>query len=276
MLVGLEIEQAIGVNPYQMGVIASTDTHNGTPGLVQEADFKGHLGLEEGDTDGRLDLPQFNPGGIRNNPGGLAAVWAEENSRDALFDALRRRETYGTSGPRIAVRVFAGELPDGLCERDDAVAAADASGVPMGGEVAVASAPKFWIQAWMDPGTEAFPGTPLQSIQIIKASVGDAGSNIDLIEVEAEPVATLDLGTCTSDAAGSGEMCVEWTDPDWTAGEEAIYYVRVLEQPTCRWSWRDCLSVPESERPGVCSDPTVSPSVQERAWTSPIRVRSAG
>ena len=123
-------------------------------------------------------------------------------------------------------------------------------------------------------------GTDLADKLTVSGGVDGIEANLlgadDLIEVEAEPVATLDLGTCTSDAAGSGEMCVEWTDPDWTAGEEAIYYVRVLEQPTCRWSWRDCLSVPESERPGVCSDPTVSPSVQERAWTSPIRVRSAG
>lgn len=276
LLVGLEIEQQIGVNPYEMGVIASTDTHNGTPGLVSESNWPGHLGLEEGDIEGRLDLPQLNPGGVRNNPGGLAAVWAEENSRDAIFDALRRRETYGTSGPRIAVRAYAGELPDGLCERDDALEAADRTGVPMGGEVTVSQAPRFWVRAWMDPGTDAFPGTPLQSVQIIKASVGAAGSQIAWTDVASEPVATLDLATCTPDGSGATELCVEWTDDDWQPGDEAIYYVRVLEQPTCRWSWRDCLSLPESERPEVCSDPTVSPQVQERAWTSPIRIRSAG
>ncbi|MCA9695407.1 MAG: DUF3604 domain-containing protein, partial [Myxococcales bacterium] len=106
LLAGLEVEAAIGTNPLRLGIIASTDTHNGTPGQVAEAAYPGHFGFREATPQDRLTAAV--PGGPRNSPGGLVAVWAEENSREALFDAMRRRETYGTSGPRMVVRFFGG------------------------------------------------------------------------------------------------------------------------------------------------------------------------
>jgi hypothetical protein len=132
LLKGMQEEASLGVNPYRLGVIASTDTHNGTPGKVEEVNYSGHFGNLESDPAARLTAAV--PAGPRNSGGGLVAVWAEENSREAIFDALRRREVYGTSGPRIAVRMFAGwDFPADLCERADLVEVADPRGVPMGG-----------------------------------------------------------------------------------------------------------------------------------------------
>ena len=158
LLMGLEIEQQLGVNPYAHGVIASTDSHNGTPGLVREKDWGGHLGLVEGDRENRLAEPGLNPGGIRNNPGGLVAIWSPQNRREDLFDSLKRREVYGTSGPRMTVRFFGGDLPADLCDRADFLDVAYTEGVPMGGTLSAAMAPTFAVQALMDPGTEAHRG----------------------------------------------------------------------------------------------------------------------
>ncbi|MEX1364738.1 MAG: DUF3604 domain-containing protein, partial [Nannocystaceae bacterium] len=170
LLEGLREQIRIGENPFEVGFIASTDTHNGTPGLVDEDAYVGHVGREEGTALGRLTGEV--PAGPRNGPGGLVAVWATENSRDAIFDALRRRETYGTSGPRITVRVFGGaDLPADLCERGDFVAAGDASGVPMGGELSAGDGPpRLAISALRDP-----QGLPLQRAQVVKGWVDAAG-----------------------------------------------------------------------------------------------------
>ena len=130
---GMLLEQKLGVNPYQFGIIASTDTHLGTPGAADEDRFLGHGGAGVPSTD---DIPPGLPDKLEYNPGGLAVVWAEENSRDALFNALRRKETYGTSGPRIVSRFFsAWDYPEDLCESPDLVAKAYATGVPMGSEL---------------------------------------------------------------------------------------------------------------------------------------------
>ena len=137
LLEGMKEELRIGVNPFALGLIASTDTHSGTPGLVDESSYKGHLGIDEASPEGRLKEPALNPGGVTNSPGGLAAIWAEENSRDGLFDAIRRREVYGTSGPRIAVRFFGGwDLDEGACEDADMLSNAYETGVPMGSKPA--------------------------------------------------------------------------------------------------------------------------------------------
>ena len=161
---GLKEADRIGANPFRFGFIASTDTHNGTPGAVDEDAYVGHVGREEGDALARLTGEV--PAGPRNGPGGLVAVWATENSRDAIFDALRRREAYGTSGPRIAVRVFGGAaLPEDLCERGDPIALADELGVPMGGVLSNdgEGPPRMLVSALRDP-----QGLPLQRAQVIK------------------------------------------------------------------------------------------------------------
>src|SRR5207244_5353641 len=133
LLEGLGEEVRLGENPFRVGVVASTDTHNGTPGAVAEESWVGHRGTDDGLPADRLGEGQFYRGGWRFSPGGLAAVWAEENSRPAIFDALRRREVYGTSGPRIAVRFFGGfDLANDLCTDPDMVETAYRSGAPMG------------------------------------------------------------------------------------------------------------------------------------------------
>lgn len=271
LLAGMAEEQRLGVNPYRLGVIASTDTHSGTPGRVTESDYLGHLGNLELTAEGRLAEPGLNPAGFLDSPGGLAAVWAEDNSRESIFAALKRREVYGTSGPRIALRMFAGrDLPADLCDSPDMVALADEAGVPMGGVLASGSeAPGLVISALADP-----EGVPLERIQVVKGSIGADGEPlIEVFDVAGgESGAAVDLSDCTPQTTGSDSLCAQWTDPDYTPGEPAFYYARVLEDPTCRWSWRDCLSFPEDARPEACEDEAIPQVIQERAWSSPVWV----
>jgi hypothetical protein len=281
LLAGLSFAREHGVNPLMFGLMASTDTHNATAGFVNEADYRGHFGRREWDATERLTGTV--PAGPRNSPGGLVAVWAEENSREAIFDAMARREAYATSGPRIAVRVYGGwDLPSDLCSRPDLVDVGDEQGVPMGGILPAppegSGAPRFVVHAAQDPGTTASPGRALQAIQIIKGWVDDEGQHVEVIDVASEALGAVDETTCavpepgTPGAAGSATLCATWDDPSYDPNAGAFYYVRVLEQPTCRWSWRDCLALPEADRPAVCSDPNTARTIQERAWTSPIWV----
>jgi hypothetical protein len=264
LLAGVEEQRRTGINPHKLGFVASTDTHNGTPGNVSEDGWGGHLGLVEGTPEGRLAYPVLNPGGVRNSPGGLVAAWSTENSRDALFDAMRRREVYGTSGPRMAVRLFGGaDLPLDLCDRPDLVDVGDARGVPMGGDLG-AGRPRIAVQALADP-----VGAPLQRIQIIKGWVDDSGSHVQVVDVAGSVGDGVDEATCAP-PAGPAELCAVWEDPAWSADQTGFYYARVVEVPTCRWSWHDCLGLPEDARPEACDDPEVPRAVQERAWTSPV------
>lgn len=272
LLAGLKEERRIGVNPYRVGVIASTDTHNGTPGMVRETSYTGHVGKQEGDALARLTGAV--PAGPRNSPGGLVAVWAEENSREAIFDALQRREVYGTSGPRIAVRVFGGwELPDDLCSSGDFVARGDAAGVPMGAEAKPRPGPEDrWtiaVSASRDPTS-----APLERVQVIKGWLDAEGAGqIAVFDVAGGPGgAKVDASTCQKESTGADLLCAVWRDPDFNPERPAFYYVRVVEDPVCRWSWLDCLRLPAAERPAACSDPTIARVIQERAWTSPIWV----
>lgn len=265
LMEGLREQARLGVNPFQLGFIASTDTHNGTPGLVDEDVFVGHVGREDGDAVARLTGEV--PAGPRNGAGGLVAAWATENSRDAIFDALRRREVYGTSGPRMAVRVFGGfELPEDLCERGDPIATADAVGVPMGGQLpaAAAGSPHLLISALRDP-----QGLPLQRAQVIKGWVDRADvAHVEVYDAAGgDNAASVDPVTCEPRGAGADSLCAVWADPDFDPGEPAYYYVRVVENPRCRWSVHDCQALGDAAPP-VCAElPT---AIQERAWTSPI------
>lgn len=277
LLSGLKEAERIGINPYPLGVIASTDTHNGTPGAVGEDGFPGHRGTEDDTVPDRLGPGQLTAGGIIYSPGGLAGVWAEENSRSSLFDALRRRETFGTSGPRISVRFFAGwDLPADSCERADMVRTAYASGVPMGGVLPMrpsrSGPPRFLISALRDPGTALRPGTPLQRLQIVKGWVENGEGHFAVFDVAGDPEngASVDLETCAPSGTGFDSLCTVWSDPEFDPAQHAYYYARVVENPSCRWSTHTCNQMPAGERHPSCDDPSVPKTIQERAWTSPI------
>lgn len=280
---GLALEQTLGVNPFQFGLIGSTDTHLGAPGATAESGFPGHGGAG---VPARTEVPPGLPDKLEYNPGGLAVVWAEENSRDALFSAMRRREAYATSGPRISARFFGGwNYPADLCEQPGRISEAYAGGVPMGGQLQPRgpddAAPTFLVAAAKDPGTAAVPGMPLQRIQVIKGWVDDNGeTHHRVIDVagNANNGASVDLPSCEPRGTGFDQLCSVWRDDAFDPLQNAFYYTRVVENPSCRWSQRQCSAA------GVdCSDPTTigkgfsgccaaehRPFIQERAWSSPI------
>ena len=284
---GLQIEDTIGVNPYPMGIIGSTDSHGSTPGLVHEEDYgtAGHLGTRDGTPELVTEDPISAPlGGIEASAGGLAVVWAEENSRDAIFAAMRRREVYGTSGTRPILRFFAGKYKDTICEGDFA-ATGYASGVPMGGEIGAlnkAKSPVFAVQAQSDPGGTGLVTVPLQVVQIVKGwvdSMGQMQEKVFDIDGDANNGATVDETTCVPSSTTANSFCTVWEDPEFDASQRAFYYVRALENPTCRWSTYVCNNAgvvcPGTVPAGMeeCCDPDLAKTVQERAWSSPIFYR---
>jgi len=284
---GLVQEQALGVNPFHLGFVGGTDTHNSTPGLVNEAEWggQGHNGLRDHSPD--YILTQYPPSGIPTNPSGLTVVWAEENSRDALFAAMRRRETYATSGPRMLVRLFAGDFQGDPCASGDLVAQGYRRGVPMGGEIGdlrKGKSPQFAVLAVKDPGGGGDPSMPLQRVQIIKGWVDAGGvAQEEVFEVAGDPDngATVDETTCTPSGAGFDSLCAVWEDPGFDPSQRAFYYARVLENPVCRWSTHLCnsLGVDCSDLGSVpanyaqCCNTLWPRTIQERAWSSPIFYR---
>jgi hypothetical protein len=277
---GLSEHERLGVNPYRPGVIGSTDTHNGTPGLTEEYDFPGHVGTADDTEEKRLIKTQVTHNTPAYNPGGLAAVWAVENSRDALFDAFRNREVYSTSGPRIAVRFFGGwEYPRTLCDDPDFVSVGYEKGVPMGGKLPEGpdegGSPMFAVMAMKDPGVAGRPGTPLQRIQIVKGWMGaDGQAKEKVFEVAGDPDngAGVDPETCEGFGEQWGQLCAVWSDPEFDPDRSAFYYARVVENPTCSWRHRDCSTYfpTDPALPRTCTDPNYQKIIQERALTSPI------
>ncbi len=276
LLEGLKEEDRLGVNPYRLGMIASTDTHNAAAGAVEEDRYQGHHGWRDDDPEERSASNL-----ILNNPGGLAAVWAEENSRDAIFSALKRREVFGTSGPRMVVRFFGGwDYPPSLCEDPGFVETGYQGGTAMGGDLPPrpegADAPRFAVLAMRESDLGQSRGTPLQRVQIIKGWLNADGEAIQKVfDVAGNPNngASVNLDTCAATGEGFDTLCTVWTDPEFDPGDRAFYYARVLENPTCRWNTYDCIRLPAEERPGHCTDPAIDKTIQERAWTSPIWYR---
>jgi len=276
---GLGLERTLGFNPFKLGFIASTDTHNAIPGATSERGYPGSIGLADGTPETRLKNQ------LNRNPGGLAGLWATQNTRDALFDAMQNRETFGTSGTRIRVRLFGGwRLPANMHDRRDFVALGYRLGVPMGSDLKPrgdAKAPTFSVWAAYDPqsarlqkiqiikGWAAEPGQPSEAIYDVVCSDGltpnpdthrcpDNGAKVDLADCSVTP------------GKGAEELATTWTDPDFDPKRPAFYYARVLEDPTCRWSTYDSIKL------GRPVPPYPSPVQQERAWSSPIWYRSVG
>jgi len=287
---GLVEEQRVGVNPFRLGFIGSTDGHNSTPGSTEEADFGdfGHLGLRDHATPVYM-VQRVTPAGIEATPGGLAVVWAEENSRDALFAAMRRREVYGTSGTRPILRFFAGREPGLQCGDPDFVEKAYEGGVPMGGEIGPVRgnrSPRFGVLAFRDAGTPGSPGAPLQRLQIVKGWVDAAGQSHEKVfdVAGSQTDATVDTNTCEASGPGFDNLCVVWHDPEFDVTQRAFYYARLLENPTCRWSTYLCNAQGiDCDNPGSvpaewaeCCSPLVVKTIQERAWSSAIWYRPEG
>jgi hypothetical protein len=275
--IGLAYEQELGTNPFQMGFIGGTDSHNGLSSDVIESDFIGGHGPEDG-----LLSQRRGPGvgGWVEGPdlsiGSIAGVWAEENTRAAIWDAMKRRETFVTSGPRMKVRMFAGDAlnaapADPIAMVEDGYA----SGVPMGAILPEGTAtPVFTVYAEKD-----VVGANLDRVQIIKGWVDVEGETHErIIDVawsgDRTPNAkgklsavgnTVDVTTAmyTNDI-GSATLMGSWTDPDFDPAQGAFYYARVLEIPTPRWSTYDAV------RNGLPLQPEVAATIQERAWSSPI------
>lgn len=296
---GLAFLQKLGVNPFKLGVVSASDSHDGTMGWHPENEsFGGHLGIEDA-------IPVRSASTIQNSSGGYSVAWAEENSRDAIFTALKRRETYGTSGTRIVVRFFGGwDFAPDAC-RTNFVATGYAHGVPMGGDLpakpSAARAPRFVVAAWMDD----FIGTPLQRIQLVKGWVDKSGQTHEQVwDVAGGPNgAGVNPETCERVGKGAEQLCGVFEDPQFDATQPAFYYVRVLENPVCRYSTHWCrkefgvnpLSTScanqlkhlqatdpaKAVNASVCcsnetTSPYVQPVIQERAWTSPIWFSPAG
>ncbi len=281
---GLRYQTTVGANPFKFGFISSTDTHNGTPGAVEEHKFQGHGGNEDATVQKR-----FLDRTVAFNPGGLAVVWAEENTREALFAGMKRKETYATSGTRPVVRFFGGwNYPTELCDQDgDTLLSQGYSlGVPMGGDLPPpidSGPPVFVVSAMYDPGTDDYPGTRLQRIQIIKAWVADGETHEQVFDVAGDKNngASVDLKTCQTHGDSFESLCAVWTDPDFDPDVPALYYARVLENPSCRWHMWTCINEGIDcdngygdllLRKKCCSDDEDAPpqTIQERAWTSPI------
>jgi len=210
---------------------------------------------------------------------GLTGVWADSNTRSAIYAAFRRKETFATSGPRMRARLFASfDFPADLMTASDRYAQAYLTGVSMGAELPIQGqhAPEFLAWAARDPNS-----APLQRLQVIKGWTVDGVHHERVFDVacsdggQVDPEthrcpdngARVDLNSCAiSPQVGAGELEVLWRDPEFNAKHRAFYYVRALENPTCRWSTWDAV------RAGVAPRPDLPQTLQERVWTSPIWV----
>jgi len=275
---GIAMQDANGYNPYKTGIVAGSDSHNAAAPYRQDNYFGGHA-MEDGGLKERMEGHIFAGGDIRlMNPAGLTAIWAEENTRASLFDGMQRRETFGTSGPRLKVRFFGGwNYNDKSVDGRDWVEKAYAGGVPMGSDLPAAkagAAPSFVVWALKDPTSGN-----LDRVQIVKGWAKDGQSfekiyNVvwagdrkpDPLTGKLPPVgSTVDLEKATyENSIGKTELKTVWTDPDFDPALDAFYYVRVLEIPTPRWT------TIQAKELGIALPANLPATVQERAWSSPI------
>ncbi|MDX1734169.1 MAG: DUF3604 domain-containing protein [Halioglobus sp.] len=277
---GLSMEREFGRNPYQFGVIGSTDAHTGLA-TAEEDNFWGKMATDSipENKNTQWEDGEPAPNGWAFSASGLAAVWAEENTRQSILAAMQRRETYATSGPRIALQFFAGpgldqlDLADGELYRK-----ATARGVPMGGELqATDTSPVFLVLASKDP-----LDANLDRIQIVKGWLDDNGEQQEKVfdvawsgerapgaDGRLPPVGdSVDRATGkAANTIGAVQLSAAWRDPQYRPGQSAFYYVRVLQIPTARHSYLDALAMGQ-EKAGEHPD-----VIQERAYSSPIWIR---
>ena len=279
--VGLELGQQIGVNPYKFGMIGSTDTHTGLATAEEENFFGKHSGAEPSAE--RWKHPMAKLGDMVYESwsmaaSGYAAVWATENTREAIFDAMKRKETYATTGPRMLVRFFGGwEFTQSDAQSRLPANEGYMKGVPMGGDLRrgpAGKAPTFLVAALKDP----FSGN-LDRVQIVKGWLDGSGKRQEKVhdvvwsgdrkpgkDGKLPPVGnTVDVAKATwTNTIGAPELIAVWEDPDFDASQAAVYYVRVLEIPTPRWT------AYEAARYDIKMSSEVPMTTQERAYTSPI------
>ena len=279
---GLRLEARLGTNPYKFGLIGSTDSHTALATAQEDNFFGKHAGYEPSPTRMNHDMMSGPAGtvyGWAPAASGLAAVWATENSRTAIFDAMERKEVYATTGSRLAVRFFGGwEFTDQDINSRQPAFAGYTKGVPMGRDLPArpsgASAPTFMVYSLRDA-----QGANLDRIQIVKGWLGDDGRTREQVfdvawsdgrrmgsDGKLPPVGnTVDVENANwTNTIGASELGTVWTDPDFDPDQEAFYYARVIEIPTPRWSTYDAF------RFGVDIPEDAPTSTQERAYTSPI------
>lgn len=279
---GLQLEAKLGVNPYKFGMIGSTDSHTSLSTADEDNFFGKHSGTEP--NPGRATHPALQGSGTavmgwEMAASGYAGVWATANTREAIWDAMKRRETYATTGPRMLVRFFGGwDFTAADAATRNPAEAGYTRGVPMGGDLPAkpkkAAAPSFLVGALKDP-----IGGNLDRIQIVKGWVDAAGKRAEKVydvvwsdgrrpgaDGKLPPVGnTVDVANATfTNAIGDPELIGAWTDPDFDPKLRAVYYARVVEIPTPRWTAFD------AKRFGVKMPPEVPMFGQERAYTSPI------
>ena len=273
---GLKYEEEMGTNPFKYGFVGGTDSHNGTPSNVEEDNYKvGSHGMidrnaadrSKNELDGELYARHASPGA-------LTAVWATSNTREAIWDGMHNRETYATSGPRMKVRVFAGQgFKTKYDSYEELVKDGYAKGVPMGQNYDGTTAPEFLLWAIKDP-----IGPNLDRIQIVKGWVENGQIKDTIFNVVASgnrlqangtvtPInAPINLKTAAFNTEkGDAELMGVWKDPTFNANQHAFYYVRVLQLPTARWNLYD-----EIRNPGVKFPDDTKKEIVERAWASPI------
>ncbi len=279
---GLKLEKKLGTNPYKFGMIGSTDSHTSLATAQEDNFFGKHSGAEPNPERMNHPFMKTDAGtimGWQQVASGLAAVWAPENTREAIFDAMERKETYATTGSRMGVRFFGGwnYTDEDIASRTPAFAGYQ-KGVPMGGDLPVkpdgAKMPSFMVYALKDP-----IGGNLDRIQIVKGWMDKNGETHEKVydvvwsgdrkpgaDGKVPPVGdTVDAKTASfSNTIGESELATVWTDPDFDPVQKAFYYARVLEIPTPRWSTYDAF------RFGIDIPEGAPVSQQERAYTSPI------
>ena len=301
---GLSLEAEYKINPYKFGLVGASDTHTGAIS-DKESDYHSKIGILDGTpelrgaapvtqslrdqleeaganviVDGFLDIEgkdYIDTGYTEWGASGLAAVWAENNTRESIYDAFRRKETFATSGSRIKVRFFGGYGLDAILDQEDPVKYAYANASTMGSDLLQNNneAPEFMVWALRDvkrapldrvqiiKGWTELSGKPHEKIYDVACSDGrKANSKTGLCK---DSRAKVNLNNCKiSKNVGADELKVVWKDPDFNPNHKAFYYVRVLENPTCRWSTWDAIKSGEKPRGDLPA------TIQERAWSSPI------